>query len=303
MPYADPAKRLAAHRARYEQLKKTGRCTNCGAPAEDGVRCAEHRRSAMQSPAVEAGCPGRAVCRPSMRGVLRTPPDALREAPGGRPEATDRAAPSPPGERVVRALRLSGVSGADPLRAASGREPGVLREGLRTADGSRGEHLRPPPGQLRLDDALPGTDRDGRLMPYASPADRLAWFKRRADERRAAGLCLRCDAEREPGSNLCGVHREARRRGKAEREDRRRAARRCIQCGSPDTEGKVRCRFHRKKIADDRRRARQVAKDKGECVRGCGRKMGLDSLMLTCLRCRDADNAARRRTNRNRSGG
>ena len=139
-------------------------------------------------------------------------------------------------------------------------------------------------------------------MPYATRADRNAWFKRKNRERRDAGLCRRCDRERVGDSPFCPEHLEHGKRVKNALRARRRDAGDCLECGEPADPGKVRCRFHLNRVAKSRRVRRQNRKDRGFCTGGCGRRMGLDAQTVACRECRIRRNTAKQRQ-RNATGG
>ena len=126
--------------------------------------------------------------------------------------------------------------------------------------------------------------RDAGIKRVRDPGSRAAEYARarqRAAQRKAAGLCLKCDAPAEPGLTLCVVCGERRRAAERARYARARDA--GLSYGGADIE------TMRRRARIRAKQRRQARLDAQLCVR-CGRRPPVDggASCLKCLRLRRA---------------
>ena len=274
MAYADPSVRRQRDRERVAQRTEArieaGLCTKCG------------RTEPL---------PERRLCAPC---------NEKRNAASRARDARLRAANKPRRDlKTARRCERKGSRRQHASRKAAGictkcgRAP--ARPGRTTCEPCAGKH--------RARDRARHAKAKAEGIPYGGrdpEARRLAGRKRsrrRAEARRAAGLCSRCGhLPPEEGRAMCEPCREDRRAAKRARHHERRAAGLCVQCKAPAPGGKAYCdpcagarsrrrNLKAKREADRRRYAGR--RGRGDCT-SCGKPA---HGAAECPACREAARA------------
>ena len=276
MAYRDVAKRrqrdLERYRRRTESRRAAGLCLKCGKTEPEPERtlcapCSEKRNAADRARNARLRAEGK---------PRRDPEQAkLYERGRGRRLHIER--------KAAGLCTQCGTAEARPDRTTC--EPCAEKRRARDRD----RHAR-----LKAE----GTPCGGRDPEAKRRADRKR-SRRRAEARRAAGLCIRCGhAPPAEGRSMCEPCRENRRAAKRVRHAERRAAGICVKCATPTPGGKAYCdpcakaKYRRRKRDPEARREADRRRYAERCARGdcttCGRPA---NGAAECRACRDAARA------------
>ena len=309
------------HRRAADRSEK-GLCLACGkrAPAPDRTRCepcASKRRKA------DADRQRRRTASRVAKGLC---PKCGKAAP--EPERTLCASCNEQRNRAARARdarrRAEGAPRRDPVKAREyERERSRRQYAERTAAGvctkcgkapARPDRTTCEPcaekHRVRDRQRLARAKAEGSPYGGRDPEKRRKagrkHGRRRTENRRAAGLCIRCgQASPAEGRSMCEPCRENRRAAKRARHRERRSAGLCVRCGTPAPGAKAHCdacaaernkrRDKKAKRAADRQRYIE-RRDRGDCTR-CGKPAN------GAAECRSCRAAARARYESRRAAG